>query len=377
MSSEHEEQLRHLLGERECNDIPESLSWKAMEPRLFPSRRSVPLIWLFPILLLVTSGFFIWLTSYTETEKVSASAIAIKSPGPTETAESVNLKVPAQRQEAQATMVDGGPRPPVSPPIMPSSGQALRVEEIPILPAAQPSPVAVQHIPTLAIELLAAGSIPLPDLQVLPLKRIIPAAGPPRRTFSLATGPGTFSLPLRPIRTLPQDRRIESTFANARSLQLRVTILRRGPVNLITGFAFRKATNTLVSSALAGGQVVTANLTSLHLPLLVGYQYGTGRWTLQAAAGPSVEVSRWARGETLLRNGLAGPAATLYADTPAFPLALTSEIGVEFRLWPRLGLLMGMSYTAGGTRLRYLHFEQVSRQVYRGGVVGVVFYPRG
>ena len=117
-------------------------------------------------------------------------------------------------------------------------------------------------------------------------------------------------------------------------------------------------------------------LDSLH-PYYQSDLLDGSRWTFQAATGPSIEVGRWARGETLLRSGVAGPAAAIYADTPAFPLALTGELGVEYRLWPRLGLLLGMSYARGGTRLQYPAFERPSRQEYRGGVVGVVFYPRG
>ncbi|WP_420458269.1 hypothetical protein [Neolewinella sp.] len=171
--------------------------------------------------------------------------------------------------------------------------------------------------------------------------------------------------------------RAESAFANARSFQLQIAVLRRGPVTLTTGLTFRTATNTLTPSTLSAGQEVTADLSSLHLPLLVGYQYGTGRWTFQAATGPSIEVGRWARGETLLRSGVAGPAAAIYADTPAVPLAITGELRVEYRLWPRLGLLLGAGYARGGTRLQYPTFERPYRQEYRGGVVGVVFYPRG
>ena len=87
-------------------------------------------------------------------------------------------------------------------------------------------------------------------------------------------------------------------------------------------------------------------LDSLH-PYYQSDLLDGSRWTFQAATGPSIEVGRWARGETLLRSGVAGPAAAIYADTPAFPLALTGELGVEYRLWPRLGLLLGMSYARG------------------------------
>ena len=375
MLPEQEEQLRNLLGEHESNDIPKSLRWKAMEPRLFPDRRPKHLIWLFSLFLLVAIGIFIWLTGDTAAKRVSPPAVASASLDAAEATVSIAAKDDSQDQDVPA-VGEGTSRPPVSTSLGSPPGRVFHGQEVPFLLPARLSAVAMRQLPSLPIPLLGIRPVSLPEFPLQP-KRIITVVGPPRRFFSLAVGPGTLSIPLQPIGTLPRDMRVESTFANARSLQLRIDVLRRGPVTLTTGLTFRTATNTLTPSTLSAGQEVTADLSSLHLPLLVGYQYGTGRWTFQAATGPSIEVGRWTRGETLLRSGVVGPAAAIYADTPAVPLALTGELGVEYRLWPRLGLTMGVSYARGGTRLQYSAFERPSRQEYRGGVVGVVFYPRG
>lgn len=371
MSPDQEKQLHDLLGDYESQNVPPSLEWAHMELRLFPRRRARVLLWLLPLLLITGGLIFRQMTKGNEGQVITPPPTASKplfERGVTSGPASTDLSLLPSPQAAVSRRAR-------SRTIPMGSLDYDGVSEAASIPRSYNGTVAAPTIPTLPPSLIVVAPPNLSGLR-LASAELSPAPATYRRFFSVAAGPGTFGVPLQPIASLPQDVTVESSFLRAHSLRLRVDVVQLGPLTVSTGMTYRRATNVSISSALLPvGRTISSEASSLQLPLLAGYNYGSGRWTFRAAAGCSVEVGSWVRGQILLPNGSAGPVDAYRSDTPALPLGLLGELGTEYRLWPRLGFTLGVSYSQGATRLRYPAFEAPGRQTYRGGVVGLVFYP--